>query len=267
MFNHPIIQKENQKLQEIAPNLSLYCVERNNDKITNIQVIFPLKGNMELIHNLRRIGWHCAYRTKRKDSVYQTMRKDFHYQKYAIYRNEWGLYAKHYFDNIYGVREAGLRYIKEEFLPVTVNRVGGYTSFILEYDLKEGFVEIIEILAEEEPLTREQMYPKNSEKFKYGWIDRAGNTYACGFEDHYHSAAAICKELGIEVYNPESELEKKGYVRISRPAPYTYENKDDSYPYFCTYASAVGEYITKKQYEKLCELGFENNPYVKRWCR
>lgn len=267
MFNHPIIQKELQKLQEVAPNLSLYYVERNNDKPTNIQIKFPLKGNMELIHKLRRIGWHCAYRTKKENSIYQTMRKHFRYQKYAIYRNEWGLYAKHYFDNIYDVHEAGLHYIKEEFLPVTVNRVGGYTSFSLEYDLKKGFVEIIEILAEEEPLTREQMYPQNSEKFKYGWIDRAGNTYACSFEDHYHAAEAICKELGLNVYNPENELEKQGYIRISRPAPYTPDNMEQTCPYFISYASTVGEYITKKQYEKLCELGFGEDPYVKHWCR
>ena len=246
-------------LQEVAPELSISGVGRVDDKITEVRVIFPLKGNKELILKLQRIGWCCAYRSKRKGSFYQIMRKDFHYQKYAIYRSKLGLYAKMYFDNIHSVRHAGFHHIKVDSLPVTVNRVGGYTSFELEYDLKDGFVEIIEVPEDEEPLTREQMYPKNSDKFKYGWIDRAGNTYTCGFEGHYHCAQAICKELGLNVYNSESELEKQGYVGISRPAPYTPENRELSYPYFCSYESRVGEYITKKQYEKLCELGFGEN--------
>jgi len=267
MIDDPLVQKEQQILQEVAPELSISGVGSSNDKITEVRVTFPLKGNKELIRKLRRIGWECDYRSKRRDAFYQVMRKDFHYQKYAIYRTKVGLYAKLYFDNIYAVRHAGLHYIKVDSLPVTVNRNGGYTSFELEYDLKDGFVEIIELLEGEEPLTREQMYPKNSDKFKYGWIDRAGNTFACGFEGHYHCAAAICKELGLDTYNPENELEKQGYVKISRPAPYTYENRDESYPYFCKQESTVGSYITKRQYEKLCELGFENDRNMKYWCR
>ena len=267
MCDNPLVQREQEKLTQAAPELTISSVIGTEDKITTIGVIFPLKGNKELIYKLRRIGWYCAYRSKRNGCFYQIMRKDFRYQKYAIYRSEFGLYAKYYFDNIYAVRDVGLHYIKEDSLPVTVNRAGGYTSFIMEYDLKDGFVEIIELLEDEEPLTREQMYPKNSDKFKYGWIDRAGNTYTCSFEGHYQAAEAICKELGINSYNPESELEKQGYVRISRPAPYTPENRERACPYFCSYASNVGEYISIKQYEKLCELGFGEHPYVKHWCR
>ena len=267
MHNNPLVQKEQKKLEQVAPELTISSVIGTDDKVTTIGVIFPLKGNKELINKLRRIGWHCDYRSKRNNSFYQIMSKDFHYQKYAIYRTEFGLYAKHYFDNIHAIRDAGLNYIKVDSLPVTVNRVGGYTSFELEYELKNGFVEIIELLEGEEPLTREQMYPKNSDKFKYGWIDRAGNTYTCIFEGHYRAAEAICKELGINSYNPESELEKQGYVRISRPAPYTPENRDHTCPYFCSYASNVGEYISTKQYEKLCELGFGEDRNVRHWCR
>lgn len=267
MLDNPLVQREQKKLEQMAPELTISSVIGTEDKVSNIGVIFPLKGNKELIYKLRRIGWYCAYRSKRNGSFYQIMRKDFRYQKYAIYRSEFGLYVKDYFDNIYAVREAGLHYIKEDSLPVTVNRAGGYTSFIMEYELKNGFIELIELPEDEEPLTREQMYPKNSDKFKYGWIDRAGNTYTCSFEGHYRAAEAICKELGINSYNPESELEKQGYIRISRPAPYTPENRDHTCPYFCSYASTVGEYISTKQYEKLCELGFGEDRYVRHWCR
>lgn len=267
MLTDPLVQKEQLKLQKIAPELSISSIEQIDGKITQIRVILPIKGNKQLINKLLQNGWYGTYSNKINGSFYITICKDLHYQKYAIYRRKFGLYAKEYYDNISAVRDAGLSYINEDSLPVTVNRAGGYTSFELEYELKNGFVEIIEILEDEEPLTREQMYPKNSDKFKYGWIDRAGNTFACGFEGHYHCAAAICKELGLDTYNPENELEKQGYVKISRPAPYTYENRDESYPYFCKQESTVGSYITKRQYEKLCELGFENDRNMKYWCR
>lgn len=125
----------------------------------------------------------------------------------------------------------------------------------------------MELPKDEEPLTREQMYPKNSELFKYGWIDRAGNTYTCSFEGHSSAAEAICKELGIKCYNAERELEKLGYVKMSRPAPYNLDNYGKVCPYYCMSDSEVGRYISKRQYEKLCELGFGESWEVKMWSR
>ena len=143
MCDNPLVQREQEKLTQAAPELTISNVIGTEDKVTTIGVIFPLKGNKELIYKLRRIGWYCAYRSKRNGAFYQIMRKDFHYQKYAIYRSEFGLYAKYYFDNIYAVRDAGLNYIKVESLPVTVNRVGGYTSFIMEYELKTASLRLL----------------------------------------------------------------------------------------------------------------------------
>lgn len=84
--------------------------------------------------------------------------------KYAVYKGSVGLYAKEYFDKIdpelftdRGV--LGWQRIKEEDLPIVVNSSGGRCSF---YPVEDNFVEIIEVEEDEEPLTREQCFPKNS---------------------------------------------------------------------------------------------------------
>jgi len=71
----------------------------------------------------------------------------------------------------------------------------------------------------------------------------------------------IVKSLLMQILTNEEDRTRLNYLW------YTYENMDQTYPYFCTYASNVGEYITKKQYEKLCELGFGEDPHVNLWCR
>ena len=272
MVESKVVAIEQEKLSQIKENLTISYMSGTNDRMkkgmpSTIGLSFPLKGNAELIEKLKRIGWRRAFKVKRNGAFIQKMEKDLYYQKYAIYKTDFGLCAKEYFDDVCDLRRCGLTYIKKESLPVTVNRVGGYTSFIEEYDIKEGFLEIVELPEDEEPLTREQRYPKNSEVFKYGWIDRAGNTYTCGFEGHYYAAEAICKELGIKCYNAERELEKLGYVKMSRPAPYNPDNYGKACPYYCMSDSEVGRYISKRQYEKLCELGFGESWEVKMWSR
>ena len=271
MYENKVVIKEQEKLQQIKEGLTISHMSGMKEHLekgmpTTLGISFPLKGNAELIEKLKHMGWKCSYRVKRNGAFIQKMEKKLHYQKYAIYKTSFGLRAKEYYDDIREIKRCGLTYIKEESLPVTVNRAGGYASFIEEYDRRDGFLEIVELPEEEDPLTREQMYPKNSELFQYGWIDRAGNTYTCGFEGHYH-AADICKELGIDCYNAERELEKQGYVKISRPAPYNPDNYDKSCPYYFMSDSEVGRYISKKQYEKLCELGFGESWEVKMWSR
>lgn len=272
MYESKVVIEEQEKLRKIKEDLTISYMSGIDDRMkkgmpSTIGISFPLKGNAELIAKLKRIGWNCAYRVKRNGTFIQKMEKDMYYQKYAIYKTSFGLRAKEYYDDMRDIRRCGLTYIKEISLPVTVNSVGGYTSFIEEYDIKEGFLEIVELPENEEPLTREQMYPKNSELFKYGWIDRAGNTYTCGFEGHSHAAAAICRELGIDSNNAERELEKQGYVKISRPAPYNPDNYGKTCPYYSMSYSEVGRYISKRQYEKLCELGLGDTWEVKLWSR
>ena len=264
-FDNPIVKKEEEKLKEIDSSLKIGMITGDAEFPSIVGFSIPLKNNGVLIKKLVQKGWKKLYKRKRGNVFYQTMEKVLHYQKYAIYKTEFGLRAVEYYDNMYDLKRNGLNYIKEDSLPVIVNSAGGYTRFDLKYE--KNFVEIVKIPEDEYPLTREQMYPKNSDKFKYGWIDRAGNTYTCGFEGHSKSAYYICQELNLSTYNAEHQLEKQGYIKISRPVPYNPDNIDKTEPYFLMRESEVGNYISKKQYEKLCELGFENHPYMTIWLR
>ena len=133
--------------------------------------------------------------------------------KYAIYKNEIGLRAVEYVDSKKAIKN--FPYIKEDSLPVIINCVGGYTSFNLEYEKEHGFIKIVEIDENKEPLTLEQRYPKNSNKFEYGWISTDGDTYNTGYEGHLHAADAICDKLGYNSYHGERELEDRGWIKIT----------------------------------------------------
>jgi hypothetical protein len=122
--------------------------------------------------------------------------------------------------------------------------MGGYTSFNPN---DPNFIEIIECPENEEPLTREQRYPKNSDSFEFGWIDLEGNTYACGHEGHWRSAECICEELGYNAYNGEYTLEQLHWIKVTRkfrsPGRKVYPGE--------------GIYVTKKQADTLIELGLD----------
>lgn len=178
--------------------------------------------------------------------------------KYAIYKGKVGLYAKEYFDKIdpemfvnRGV--LGWRHINPEDLPVVVNSAGGRCSF---YPVEDNFVKIIEVEEDEEPLTREQRFPKNSTEFEFGWISPDGDTYNTGFKGHYEAAVMLCKEYGYSHYSPERQLEEKGWVKIMRGTPYTPDNwRKKIY--------AEGLKITKKQADALVDLGYSSNEEFK----
>lgn len=174
--------------------------------------------------------------------------------KYAIYKSSVGLYAKEYFDKIdpelftdRGV--LGWQKIKEEDLPIVVNNAGGRCPF---YPVEDNFVKIIEVEEDQEPLTREQCFPKNSPEFEYGWISPEGDTYNTGFKGHYRAAIMICDELGYRGYLGESQLEVKGWIKISRKPPYVPEIHNKQI--FANYLN-----MTKKQADTLIDLGFSSD--------
>lgn len=179
--------------------------------------------------------------------------------KYAVYRGNVGLYAKEYFDKIdpdlFNDRGVlGWHYIKEEDLPIVVNNAGGRCSF---YPVEDNFVEIIEVDEDKEPLTREQCFPKNSPEFEFGWISPEGDTYNTGFEGHYRAAVMICEELGYSGFLHERELEEKGWIKISRDVPYTFENLHSKH----IYTSDLR--MTKKQADILIDLGYSSDETFK----
>lgn len=170
--------------------------------------------------------------------------------KYAIYKNKIGLRAIEYADTKEAIKD--LPYIKEDYLPVIINRMGGYTSFNLEYEKENGFVEIIEVKGRKEPLTREQMYPKNSPNFEYGWISPEGDTYNTGYEGHIRAAEVICEELGLR--HGERQLEEKGWIKVTK------SQNDEA---FKKNVYVKDLYITKKQADALYDLGLYEDRYVK----
>lgn len=174
--------------------------------------------------------------------------------KYAVYRGKVGLYAKEYFDridkNLFNDRGVlGWHHINKDDLPIVVNDSGGRCSF---FPVEKNFVEIIEVPESEEPLTREQCFPKNSAEFGFGWISPEGDTYNTGFEGHYRAATMLCKEYGYGSYSPERTLEEKGWVKIMRDTPYTPDNWKKR-----IYAERLR--ITKKQADTLIDLGYSSS--------
>ncbi|MCC8157257.1 MAG: hypothetical protein LIO54_08280 [Oscillospiraceae bacterium] len=171
--------------------------------------------------------------------------------KWAIYKNKVGLYAKEYIDTLEGCKDLlGGYLITEDRLPIVVNNAGGRCSF---YPVENNFVEIVEAEDGKEPLTREQCFPKNSDEFLYGWISPSGDTYNTDFEGHYRAAVMICNELYGKEFRPESKLEETGWIKISRPAPYTPEN------YGKTAIYSKDLMMTKAQADTLVDLGFSND--------
>jgi hypothetical protein len=173
-------------------------------------------------------------------------------ETYAIYKNDIGLYAWEYV----ACKEDAKRFLFYPFTtdkdyPVIVNAVGGKTSFVPS---DPNFVEFRTVEEGENPLKREEMYPKNYPEFKYGWIDTEGNTYACHYEDHYDAAKAICEEMfPDEMYNPERFLEKQNWIKVTRSSSFTQGLLVEDY---C---------ITKSQYETLVNLGYDVNSEIMKF--
>ena len=178
--------------------------------------------------------------------------------KYAIYKSEVGLYAKEYFDKIdpdlftrRGV--LGWQRIKEEDLPIVVNAAGGRCSF---YPVEHNFVEIVEVGEDQEPLTLEQRFPKNSPDFYFGWISPDGDTYNTRHEGHSACAKALCKEMGVNTYSAENYLEEHGWLKTMRNAPYRPEDWSRTlYVKDCI--------LTKKQADTLYNIGLYENDEVR----
>lgn len=179
--------------------------------------------------------------------------------KYAIYRTKVGLRATEYYERYdrelfeqHGVW--GCSRLAPDRFPILVNSAGGHCSFDPS---DSNFVEIIEVEDGQEPLTREQCFPKNSKEFYFGWISPEGDTYNSGFEGHSRCAEMICKELGLKTYNPELFLKDNGWVKVLREAPYTSDNKLKRIIYVKDLR------LTKKQADALFDVGLYDHPDVR----
>lgn len=59
-----IINKENEKLKKISPDLKIGSVVMYKDQITSVGISIPIKGNAKKIKQLEADGWKKTYRQK-----------------------------------------------------------------------------------------------------------------------------------------------------------------------------------------------------------
>lgn len=173
-------------------------------------------------------------------------------RKFAIYKAETGYYYLDYYDSLEALADTKFaNIINEDQLPVVLDGKGGYYRFTKnEY----GFVKIIET-EDEIPLSLEQMFFKNDEKFKLGWISPEGDTYSCDFTGHSKAAVMIARKFIPNAKYPERALGKAGWLKVIDSWNGT-ERKHGQYVY-----SLSGK-ITGRQADKLYDLGLYNNEEV-----
>lgn len=172
-------------------------------------------------------------------------------QKYAIFRSETGYYYYKYYDTVESL--AGTLFegiITADSLPVVIDEAGGF--FTLK-DAGYQFVRIDE--CEGCPLTLEEMYFKNSDDFKLGWMSPEGDTYSCSYTGHLKCAGMLAAKYFPDASLPERTLGKAGWLKIIDSWDGTQrEHKQFVY-------SLTGK-MTKRQADKLFDLGLYSNPEV-----
>lgn len=136
--------------------------------------------------------------------------------KYAIYKTPTGLYAMEYYDtydpDVFEKNGVFAYENLKDRLPVVVNRVGGRHEF---WSDDPKFVELRECGEDEDPLTLDEMYSHQLDRFKYGWVSPDGTLYACEYRDHRRCAEDICHFLyGVDDGWFENILENYGWIRV-----------------------------------------------------
>lgn len=174
-------------------------------------------------------------------------------KKFAVYKSGTGYYYYKYFDDM--AQLAGTRLeqiVTEEKLPIVADDRGGYFCFNPN---DYNFSEIIET-DKDCPLTLEQMFFKNQENFRLGWISPDGDTYSCDYTSHAKAAIMIAKKFFPDTKYPERTLGKHGWIKVIDSWNGT-EREHGQFVY-----SMKGR-LTNSQINTLFDLGLYDNPEVK----
>lgn len=174
-------------------------------------------------------------------------------KKFAVYKSGTGYYYYRYFDDM--AQLAGTRLeqiVTEEKLPIVADDRGGYFCFNPN---DYNFSEIIET-DKDCPLTLEQMFFKNQDNFKLGWISPDGDTYSCDYTSHAKAAIMIAKKFFPDTKYPERTLGRHGWLKVIDSWNGT-EREHGQFVY-----SMKGR-LTNRQINKLFDLGLYDNPEVK----
>ena len=175
-------------------------------------------------------------------------------KKYAIYKSETGYYYYDYIDNMESLKGTGFEeIIDEEKLPVILDGRGGYFRF---NSADFGFVEVLET-DKVPPLPIEKMFFKNHEGFKLGWMSPEGDTYSCSYTNHNKCASFLAKKFYPNSRFPETALERAGWLKII-------DSWDGTAKTHGQYVHSDSGRITRKQADRLFDLGLYNNAEVKK---
>ena len=178
-------------------------------------------------------------------------------KKYAIYKSETGYYYHEYYDtleSLNGTMFDGI--ITDDKLPVVLDGSGGYRHFSEADEYK--FVKIAE--SDGCPLTLEQMYFKNQDSFKLGWMSPDGDTYSCDYTSHTKAAVMIAEKFFGKAKFPERTLGRAGWLKIIDSWDGT-QREHGQFVY-----SLTGK-ITKRQADRLFDLGLYENKEVRQMVR
>ncbi|MBQ3842276.1 MAG: hypothetical protein II820_06275 [Ruminiclostridium sp.] len=173
-------------------------------------------------------------------------------QKYAIFLSETGYYYYKYYDTVESL--AGTRFegiISEDFLPVVIDEAGGFFSLS---GAMFQFVKIEE--CEGPPLTVEEMFFKNLENFKLGWMSPEGDTYSCSYTGHAKCAKMLAEKFLPDAELPERALGKAGWIKII-------DSWDGTQREHKQFVYSLNGKVSSRQADKLFDLGLYNNPEVK----
>ena len=175
-------------------------------------------------------------------------------RKFAIYIAKTGYYYYEYFETLEQLKNTKLYgVVTEDKLPVVLDDKGGYYHFT---DEDYNFVEIIET-DKDCPLPLEKIYFKNHDDFKLGWISPEGDTYSCDYTNHTKAAVAIAKKFFPDAALPERTLGKAGWLKVI-------DSWDGASREHKQYVYSLTGKITKRQADKLFDLGLYYNPEVKK---
>lgn len=118
-----------------------------------------------------------------------------------------------------------------------------FWNFFEEY----GTEYIPPVMKEENKDTLKELYEKNSDNTKYGWISPDGKYYHCGYQGHVALADKICFGM-VETDNAELYLEEHGWCKVYKSL------FEDNYKVY-----VGGKYtISDAQMKTLIRLGLDN---------
>ena len=103
----------------------------------------------------------------------------------------------------------------------------------------------------------EEMFKLNDPDFKLGWISPDGDTYSCAFTNHNKCAKMIAMKYYPDARFPERTLDKNGWLQVM-------DSWDGTQQHHGQFVYTEKGFITKRQADKLFDLGLYNNSEVQQ---